>query len=343
MPAKKHNFTVTEIKAGIMVIVSTAVLLLFIAVVTGWRTPSDSLTFYASFADTAGLNPGADVRFGGSKAGRVADITLDDKDQSRLLVVADVRKGTPVNVKSQAYITQTTLTAEKHLEISTGDKGVPLLPSGSEIPTRPGGLFDQAGEVAESVQVLLADVRALLGVPDAQKQEADGKGKLTTVAKLTETVNTTLEKGTALVEDVRGVIDKNRDALSSILEDVETIGTSAKQLVTDIQGIIAENRADIRSSVEGVRGIIGDVGDLVGRVSDVSGRLNELADSLQGLLDNTESLSGDAQAMLEANRPVIEDMLLDLREATRHLKDLARTMKDQPEAVIRGKSPAGRR
>lgn len=36
-------------------------------------------------------------------------------------------------------------------------------------------------------------------------------------------------------------------------------------------------------------------------------------------------------------------MLVDLRESVRHLKEFSRTMADQPESVIRGNTPQGRK
>jgi len=336
MPAKKHNFTVVEIKAGVMVIASTAVLILFVMVMTGLRPPENTLTFHAHFKDTAGLNRGADVRFGGAKVGRVTDITLEKADQSLVRVVVTVKPGTPINAKSKASVSQTTLTAEKHFEISTGDKDAQLLPDGAEIATQAGGLFDQAGAVAGTVQDILKDVSELLGVGQAKEREAEGEGALVTVADITESVGDVTKKGSGLVQDVRDVIGENRDEFASILAKAQEIGASAKDLVTSIQDVLAENRPDIRATVESVRA-------LAGRVGEVSEQLDGLVKAIQSTLDNAESLSAGAQHMIEANRPVIEDTLLDLRETVRQLKTFARTMAEQPDAVIRGKASEGRR
>lgn len=336
MPARKHNFTVVEIKAGIMVIVSAAVLVLFVMVIGGTRPQEEALTYYAFFKDTAGLNKGADVRFGGSKAGRVTEIALEPNDHSLVRVQATVKKGTPVNAKSMAYISQTTLTAEKHLEISTGEKDAGVLKDGSEIPTQAGGLFEQAGAVASSVQEVIEDVRDLLGIDKAKEKETKGEGTFVTVADIAESVGKVADRGADLVTNVQDVIGENRDDLNAILTKAQEIETSAKDLIGTLQDILGENRGDLRATIEGLR-------TLATKVGEMSGKLEGLVNTLQATLDNAKALSGGAQQLLEANRPVIEEMLLDLREAVRQLKSFARTMAEQPEAIIRGKAPEGRK
>ena len=74
MPAKKSNFTATEIKAGVMVLASLLVLVAFVAAIRGCGSGREkSNRFSADFTSINGLNQGADVRFGGVKAGKVVE------------------------------------------------------------------------------------------------------------------------------------------------------------------------------------------------------------------------------------------------------------------------------
>ncbi|NIA13374.1 MAG: MCE family protein [Nitrospiraceae bacterium] len=343
MPEKKHNFTATEFKAGLLVIVSAIALAAFIAAIEGLRPPEETRTYYAYFSDTSGLNRGADVRFGGSKVGRVSAISLDPEDQSRLRVEANVKAGVPVNEASEAHITQTTLTAEMHLEISTGEKDAPLVEDGAVIPSEAGGLFDKAGELADSVKGVLEDVGDLLGVEDAKEQEKNGEGELVTMATIFGGLDSAVKEGEGLVGDVRGVISERKGDIEAILTKVQEAEDAVKQLLDDVNAVVADNRGNIEGTLADVRGIVGDVRPIIERVGKVSGQLDAIADSLQDTLDNTERLTGEAGGLLEANRPVIEEIVLDLRDTVRYLKDFSRTMAEQPHAVVRGKSPEGRR
>ena len=49
MPARKHDFTTTEILAGLMVLAGAAVFVLFIAAVQGLRPPKPMNTFRIVF------------------------------------------------------------------------------------------------------------------------------------------------------------------------------------------------------------------------------------------------------------------------------------------------------
>lgn len=343
MPAKKHNFTVTEVKAGALVLVSLAVLIAFIAAITGMRPPEKTTTFNAYFTDSAGLNKGADVRFGGAKVGRVTEISLDPKDQSRIRVVASVREGIPVNAKSLAYITQTTLTSEKHLEISTGEKDAALLKDGAEIPSKSGGLFDQADALASSVRGVLKDVEDLLGVRDAKEKAAKEQKEMATIASIFKTVDTTVSEGKGLVGDVREVISDKKEDITKVLDRIRDLGESADTLIGDLRGVLSENRENLKGTVAGVRQAIDNAQPIIERLAALSDQLDEIANSLQAALDNATSLTGEAGGIVSDNRPAVEDIVLDLRATVRNLKAFSRTMAEHPEAFIRGKSPEGRK
>lgn len=343
MPAKKHDFTKTEIKAGLFVLASVLVLFLFVATVQGLRPPAEMHRFHAAFTDVSGLNPGADVRFGGSKAGRVTHIELDETDQSLIRVVFEVNADVPVNAGCEAFITQTTLTASKHLGLSTGEKHAPLLEDGAELPTQQGDLFEQASALARSVQSALSNVMDLLGVAEAKDKEAQGEQDFVTLADITGGVGDTLEEGKGFVQDARGLLDDSGDNIEAILEKVEGLEDRAAALVEDVHSLLTENRTTLTDSLSNVEDITKRGQDLMARVQELAGELDGIVEGLENTLANTEALSADAYELLSERRPELEEMLLDLREAMRHLKRFAQTVADHPEAVIRGKSPEGRR
>ncbi len=149
MPAKKSNFTTTEIKAGLMVLASVFVLVAFVVSIRGCGSRGEERNrFSADFTSIIGLDMGADVRFGGVEAGKVVGIEPDPDDHSRIRVVFEVPVSTPAgNHGSVASIEQISLTTAKHLEVSTGGKDQPLHISGDRITSRTnsGGLRRDAG------------------------------------------------------------------------------------------------------------------------------------------------------------------------------------------------------
>jgi phospholipid/cholesterol/gamma-HCH transport system substrate-binding protein len=335
MPAKKHNFTVAEIKAGIMVFAGLTVFVLFVAVIEGYRPKGRSQTFVCYFKDTLGLNRGADVRFGGVKVGRVQSIAPDAKRPSTIRVEAVVPPELRINKECGAYISQTTLTAEKHLEIGTGSEEAERLPTGSEIPVHEGDLFNQAGQVAGGLKDVLDDVRTLLGVKEA-REAAEKEGPASTVATLFEGVDRAVHEGTELVTDARTIVGDHRQDLKAVVERLKTIEDSTQKLMDQMNGVVGENRDNLHAT-------IAQAPHIAEQLAALAESLDEIGASLQATLDNSRQLTGTAGAALNDYRPVIEDTLIDLKQTVRHLRDFSETIAKEPQSVIRGANPPGRR
>lgn len=354
MPAKKHNFTLTEIKAGIMVIAAALVFAGFAAAIVGYWPEPKQTVYICYFKDTLGLNIGADVRFGGVKVGRVRAIAPDashapvpepdpgakkdsgrENDVVRLIqspiirVEAAVAPELPVNEKCVAYIGQTTLTAEKHLEITTGLPQAKRLAAGDEIPVGiGGGLFDQAGEIASSIESGIDSVKALLGVEQAMMESKDGKLDTTLVTML-RSVDQTIKESKGLVGDARNIMGQYRGDIGTVINELVKIENSAHSLVTELNGLVTENRLDIQSAVQ-------QLPTLLSRVDGLADDLEAIAAGLQRTLETTEST-------IETNRPAIEETILDLRDTVGHLKTFSRNLAEQPESVLWGKSTKDRK
>jgi len=344
MPAKKYDFTRKEIAAGLMVIVSAAVLIGFIAVIKGYRPQPQVNIYYAKFTNTIGLDKGAEVRFGGLKAGRVVDVIPDPEDQSLVRVEVGVRPDIPVNAKSIATVEQVSFTAPRHLEISTGEKDVPRLDNGGTLEslTKSGGIVDipDVTGAVKKVEGLLDDVKAFLGVQEAKELETKGERQFAKLTKIASQVSDTLDEGNGFVKDVRGVLEEQRPNITEIVKKVQEIEDSAKKLVDQVNSVLTENRASLKNTLGGVESIVGDVN---GIVEDISKQLEGIINSLEGTLKNAEGLSGNAKSFLESNRGAIEDIILDLRDTVRYLRSFTRTLSEQPQSILTGKSPEGRK
>lgn len=347
MADKKHAFTSTELKAGAMVLTAGVLLVLFMAAVSGLRPAAAHKTFVAYFEDTGGLNIGADVRFGGLKAGRIVGLAPDETNQKLIRVVCEVSEDLPVNTASRAFIGQVSLTSEKHLEITTGEQGAPPMEDGSEIATAPagGGLFGGIDVIAQSVSTIVDDVREVIGVRQAQmaaRAAGQDDADITTILDILDNVDGSLSEGKGLVTDVRTIVSERKPDIEAILARVKDIEDSAKVLVDNVNAVIEENRSSIRNTLAGAEGAMGDVRAILADVNTVTEDLESMAASLQSALENADALTGSAQEMVVLFRPALEDIVLDVRETVRYLKQFSRTISEQPQSVIRGAEPQGR-
>lgn len=347
MVAKKHDFTMTEIKAGAMVFLAAGALLVFLVAVSHYSPEwfkGDTGVYSTGFTNTGGLNLGADVRFGGTKIGRVIELALDPSDQTRILVRFEVNAGVPINAESKASIAQTTLTSSKHLEISTGVPDAPLIEPGAEIPSVEGAgdMFGEVAAAASKAADVLDDVVELLGVEEAKGEEEEGGEEFVSVAALFKDLQGTVDEGTELVKDVRDTVGESREDIGRILDKIQEIETDAQGLVNDVRVATGDVSAVIADSKEDVTAALNRVREILDTVAGATGELESIANSLETAMANAETVTGEAGKLLAENRAEFEGLIRDLRETVGHLKSFSRTIAEQPHALVRGAEPAGR-
>jgi virulence factor Mce-like protein len=331
MPAKQHDFTATEIKAGILVLVSFFVLVGFLVAIRGCRpSEGEAKVYYAIFTDISGLNRGADVRFGGVRVGRVTAIEPDPDSRAQIRVTAEVNGDVPVNHGSIASIQQVTLTTEKHLEISTGADNAALHENGDTLrSSASGGLFDipDVGGVITRRETMLDTINALLGADENGEDEVVDLGEVLTSLK------TTLDEGAGVARSAGAVIEDNRENIDRIVTQLAVLEETATALMADLHEVVVENRGSIQGSFENLETL----------TAELNSRLDELVTTLQTTLGYIEDFGGNSSDLMDQQRPTIEEMLLNLQEATRNLKEFSRILAEQPDALIRGKGQQGRK
>ena len=182
------------------------------------------------------------MRFGGSKVGRVAAISLDPEDQSRLRVEANVRADVPVNEASEAHITQTTLTAEMHLEISTGEKDSPLAEDGALIPSQAGGCSTRPAIWPTASRAFWKTWGICWAWKRRRSKRRTAKASWSQWLRSSMDVDTAVKEGEGLVGDVRGVVSERKGDIEAILKKVQEAEDAVKELLADVNAVVADNR-----------------------------------------------------------------------------------------------------
>ena len=337
MAATKTEFTATEIKAGLLVLASLFILVVFVAAIRGCRPQDENVKRYqAAFTDIGGLNLRADVRFGGVQVGRVVGIEPDARDRRMILVTAEVGADVPVNRASVATIKQVSLTAEKHLEISTGDADAELLEDGATIPTRTGngGFFDvpDLNGVTTRLETLLDSVIMLVGTTPSEFEDGAEASEVVDMAEILSTLRVTLEQSAVAARDLSALIGENRVEIREVVRRMAELEASATELTTLLAAVVSENRAPLAATLANLQ-----------RVSEeTSRRLEEVANSLSAALTPLSEFGANASDLIEEERPALAEIVENLRVTTENLRQLSSTLADQPDALIRGVRPQGR-
>lgn len=325
MASKKHNFTRTEITAGLMVLISVAVLAGFVIVVEQLQTEPPYKTLYARFTSTVGLSDTAVVRFGGLEVGRVADITYDTDDQSLIKVEIHVDPEVPVNESSRATVEQVGLTAEKHLEISTGTADAAVLPEGGDMQVINSGygfidIPDVDGLVGGS-EDLIADLRDFLGVEAAKKAEAAGDEEMASIARISADVRAFMGIKEALDREAAGEGDAVK--IAALAEDLRKLLGVEDAINTEEAG--GTEFASVARITGDVRGILG-----------WEAKTKEVA-ATGGDAPNVTDTLGSVDGMLDDFKPQIDEILTKVPPlqdaATDVMTGVASTLKDNRENI----------
>src|ERR1700675_2210104 len=125
----------TETKVGTFVIVCLVLLSVTVYYV-GNEQWGRHLTPYKTYLTYAGgVAAGSEVLFGGIAVGRVTAARSWTQDPTRIEILVEVQKGTPVNEKSVAKLGSVSLMSSPAISITTGSQDGRRLQAGEVIPS----------------------------------------------------------------------------------------------------------------------------------------------------------------------------------------------------------------
>jgi phospholipid/cholesterol/gamma-HCH transport system substrate-binding protein len=244
---------------------------------------SGSRVAYRTYLHYAGgLEPGAPVLFGGINVGKVKAVQPWASDPTRIEILLDVKKNTPLNEKSVAKLGLVSVMSGAALSITTGSNDARRLSPGSSIPSEEAasldemagkmavvadnanGLITQVGGelagIAGDAHILLANLNTLTGKPNRQKIQVllDNLNEILAaeqpkIDRLSNQLNTLVEHADATIQNVDSTVTDAREPLHKDLTEVQTTLQQARTLLTDVQAIVRANDDKIDDTVENLR------------------------------------------------------------------------------------------
>ena len=316
----------TEAKVGAFVIVCAAIFLATVyrvsnAQIRGARIPYRTYLRYAG-----GLEPGADVLFGGIKVGQVTAVRPDPQDPTRIEILLDVRQGTPLNAKSLAKLGSVTVITSPVISISMGSNDAPRLPANSEIPSLETISLDDT----ERKIVALADsAQTLLQAVHTDVNEVTGDARQL-IANLNEIA------GKPNQEHLAGVLNNADAMVTRISPKIDQISDQVIKLTDDANGLMAK----MGPAVDNANAMVSNANETITGVREPL--QTDLAEARK-TLDQARGLIADLQAAMRAKDQGITDTLENVRMATDNLNDLTESVKERPWSLIRIKQPKDRK
>ena len=301
----------TEAKVGAFVLGSFAVLAFAIIRLLNAQFSGHVVPYHTYLQYAGGLEPGAQVLFGGINVGRVTAVGPADSDPTKIEIQLSVKENTPLNEKSVAKLGFISVMSGAALSVTTGSNDAKRLPAGSVIPSQEAAsldaITDKMAGVADNANGLITEVRGELGgfSGDARTLLAN----LNTVAG-----KANQQRVQAALDNVNTMLATEHPKIDRLTDQLNALSQHADETIQNLNGTVSDVRQPVRE---------------------------DLAE-LQRTLLQTKALLADMQVMVRANDYKINDTIENLRMATDNLGQLTDSIKQRPWSLIRIKQPADR-
>src|SRR6202040_3645725 len=302
----------TEAKVGAFVLGSVAALAFAIIRLLNAQLSGHNVPYHTYLHYAGGLEPGAQVLFGGINVGRVTAVRPAASDPTKIEIQLDVKENTPLNEKSVAKLGFISVMSGAALSVTTGSNDAKRLPAGSEIPSQEAASLDaitaKMAGVADNANGLITEVRGELGgiSGDARTLLAN----LNTVAG-----KANQQKIQAVLDNVNAMIATDRPKIDRLTDELNALSQHADETIQNVNGTVSDLREPIR---------------------------NDLA-NLQSTLLQAKQLLANMQVLVRANDYKIDDTIEHLRTATENLDELTDSVKQRPWSLVRIKQPEDRK
>jgi phospholipid/cholesterol/gamma-HCH transport system substrate-binding protein len=301
----------TEAKVGAFVLSCFAVLTLTVIYLLNAQSSGGTTQYRTYLRYAGGVEPGASVLYGGINVGKVTAVRPWAQDRTRIEILLEVKKDTPINDKSVAKLGFVSVMNSAALSITTGTIDAKRLPPGSIISSQEAASLDQIA------------------------------GKLAGVA----------DSANALITQAQGELNEISTNVNHILGNVDTMTgpgnqRKVKAILDNIDQLVTNERPKIEQLTDQLTKVSGHADDTIqnvnGTVTDLRDPVRKDLAQLQATLEQAKSLLESMQVVVRANDYKIDDTIENLREATDNLNQFTNLVKQRPWSLIRTKQPEDR-
>ena len=301
----------TEAKVGAFVLVCFSIFAFTIIYLMHAQFSGDTVPYRTYLRYAGGLEPGAEVLFGGIAAGKVTAVRPWTADPTKIEILIDVRQGTPLNEKSVAKLGLVSIMNSAALSITTGSNDAKRLAPGSSIPSKEAASLDEiAGKMADVAD----NANALITQAQGELAGISGDARNLLANLNTVTGPPTQQKVQAVLDNVNGILAAERPKIDRLSDQLSALSQHADDTIQNVNGAVTDVREPVRK---------------------------DLAE-LQNTLLQAKQLLNDMQVMVRANDYKIGDTVENLRVATDNLDQLTDSLKQRPWSLIRIKQPKER-
>ena len=301
----------TEAKVGAFVLSCFAVLAFTVIYLLNAQYSGGTVQYRTYLRYAGGLEPGASVLYGGMNVGKVTAVRTWAADPTRIEILLEVKKDTPLNEKSVAKLGFVSVMNSAALSITTGTIDAKRLPPDSTITSKEAASLDEiAGKLAT-----VADSANTL-ITQAQGELNDISGNMNHLLANLDTMTgpRNQKKVQAILDNIDRLVADERPKIARLTDQLAKVSEHADDTIQNVNGTVTDLRAPMRK---------------------------DLAE-LQTTLEEAKGLLQSVQVIVRANDYKINDTVENLREATDNLNQFTNSLKQRPWSLVRVKQPEDR-
>jgi phospholipid/cholesterol/gamma-HCH transport system substrate-binding protein len=288
-----------EIKAGLIIVASLAIVVGFIILIGGNRLFEKFDTYSVQVMNTSGLETGAPVKLGGVRVGRVLDVRAPEKSGEPVTIEIGIKRGTALYRGTKAMITQAGFVGDIYLLLTVDNTTAERIKTGDLIPSSEKAQFDvimaKMEGLSQSVDNLIKDINKLF----SQKN-------ITGIETLIGNTNNAVVTGSASLDKVATSLKATTDKLERVLNEIEDL----------------------------VRGNKGEVSQLVKKAREDIEKAGEMIKSLDSTAKSVEKTSRSVDRAVDAQSRNLENLINTMTKTTEELQDLLQEIKHKPWGLL---------
>jgi len=301
----------TEAKVGAFVLGCFSILAFTLIYLLNAQFGGDTVSYHTYLRYAGGLEPGASVLFGGIDVGKVKSVQPWPSDPTKIEVLLNVKRNTPLNEKSVARLGVVSIMSGPVLLITTGSNDAKRLAPESSISSQETPSLD---EIADKMVAVADNSNGLITEARGELREINNDATVLLANLNTLTGKPNQQKIQAVLDNVNEALAIERPKIDRLTDQLNTLAEHSDATIQNVNGTITDAREPLR---------------------------NDLTE-LQTTLQQTRALLADMQVMIRANDDKIDDTVENLRTAADNLDQLTDSLKQRPFSLIRIRQPKER-
>jgi phospholipid/cholesterol/gamma-HCH transport system substrate-binding protein len=301
----------TEAKVGAFVLGCFALLAFTVIYLLNAQYSGGTAQYRTYLRYAGGLEPGASVLYGGINVGQVKAVRPWAADPTRIEILLEVKKDTPLNEKSVAKLGFVSVMNSAALSITTGSIDAKRLPPNSTIASQEAASLD---EIAGKLAGVADSANALITQAQGELNDITGNVNHLLANLDTMTGPRNQKKVQAILDNVDRLIADERPKMDRLTDQLVRVSQHADDTIQNVNGTVTDLRDPMRK---------------------------DLAE-LQVTLEQAKGLLQSMEVIVRANDYKIDDTVENLREATDNLNQFTNSLKQRPWSLVRIKQPEDR-